>query len=298
MRFLDSDAVAALGPAAAIEAITNALLGGVDPAADPPRVSVGLAKGELLLMPSQAPATAGVKIVTIAPANPSHGLPRIQAVYLLFDQETLALRAALDGTALTTLRTPAVSVAAVLKRLPERPLRVAVIGAGPQATGHVATLGAVRSLEAVTYLVRDPSRTRLDAVRLGSSQADQALRSAHAIVCATTARSPVFGSALVSDEAVVIAVGSHEPDARELDAALLGRATVVVEDIATALREAGDVVIAIAEGTLTPHDLLPMGHVLTGAVAVPADRPLVFKSVGMSWEDLAIAAAVAARNEA
>jgi ornithine cyclodeaminase len=96
---------------------------------------------------------------------------------------------------------------------------------------------------------------------------------------------------------VVIAVGSHEPDARELDAPLLARATVVVEDIATALREAGDVVLAIAEGTLTPHDLVPMRHVLTGAITLPADRPLVFKSVGMSWQDLAVAAAVAAHNE-
>ncbi len=298
MRFLDAGAVAALGPAAAVGAIADAVLSGVDPAADPPRVSVGLTHGEFLLMPSQTPAAAGVKVVTIAPANPSHGLPRIQAVYLLFDQETLALRAALDGTALTTLRTPAVSVAAVLRRLPDRPLRVAVIGAGPQATGHAATLAAVRSLEAVTYLVRDPTRTRLDAVRLGSSQADQALRSAHVVVCATSARSPVFDSALVRNDAVVIAVGSHEPDARELDAQLLRHATVVVEDIATALREAGDVILAIAEGKLDPDDLVPMRHVLTGAVTVPADRPLVFKSVGMSWEDLAIAAAVAARNKA
>jgi ornithine cyclodeaminase len=297
VKFLDAGAVAALGPAAAVRAITDALLSGVDPATDPPRVSVGLAQGEFLLMPSQTPAAAGVKVVTIAPANPSHGLPRIQAVYLLFDQETLALRAALDGTALTTLRTPAVSLAAVLKRLPDRPLRVAVIGAGPQATGHVATLAAVRSLEAVTYLVRDPTRTRLDAVRLGSPRADQALRSAHVVVCATSARSPVFDSALVRNDAVLIAIGSHEPDARELDAPLLGRATVVVEDIATALREAGDVVLAIAEGTLTPQDLVPMRRVLTGAVSVPADRPLVFKSVGMSWEDLAIAAAVAACND-
>ena len=298
MRFLDSGAVAALGPAAAVDAITDALLSGVEPATDPPRVSVGLAQGEFLLMPSETPAGAGVKIVTIAPSNPGHGLPRIQAVYLLFDPQTLALRAALDGTALTTLRTPAVSVAAVLQRLPDRPLRVAVIGAGPQAAGHAATLAAVRSLESVTYLVRDPSRTRLDAVRLGSPPAARALRSAHVVVCATSARSPVFDSALVRNDAVVIAVGSHEPDARELDAPLLGRATVVVEDIATALREAGDVVLAIAEGTLTRHDLVPMRHVVTGAVTVPTDRPLVFKSVGMSWQDLAVAAAVAARNEA
>jgi ornithine cyclodeaminase len=122
------------------------------------------------------------------------------------------------------------------------------------------------------------------------------LRSADVVVCATSARSPVFDSALLREDAVVIAVGSHEPDARELDAPLLGRATVVVEDVATALREAGDVVLAIAEGTLTPVDLVPMRDVVSGAVAVPADRPLVFKSVGMSWQDLVVATAVVARS--
>lgn len=297
MRFLDADAVAALGPAAAVQAITDALRGGLNPAADPHRVSVGLTEGEFLLMPSETLTDAGVKVVTIAPNNPIHGLPRIQAAYLLFDRETLALRAVLDGTALTTLRTPAVSVAAVLQRLPDRPLRAAVIGAGPQATGHVSTLAAVRPIESATYLVRDPSRTPLDAITLGSPQADEALESADVVVCATSARSPVFDSALLRDDAVVVAVGSHEPDARELDAPLLGRATVVVEDIATALREAGDVVLAIAESTLTAADLVPMRDVLTGDIALPTDRPLVFKSVGMSWQDLVVAAAVVRCSE-
>lgn len=297
MRFLDADAVAALGPAAAVQAITDALRGGLNPAADPHRVSVGLTEGEFLLMPSETLTDAGVKVVTIAPNNPIHGLPRIQAAYLLFDRETLALRAVLDGTALTTLRTPAVSVAAVLQRLPDRPLRAAVIGAGPQATGHVSTLAAVRPIESATYLVRDPSRTPLDAITLGSPQADEALESADVVVCATSARSPVFDSALLRDDAVVVAVGSHEPDARELDAPLLGRATVVVEDIATALREAGDVVLAITESTLTAADLVPMRDVLTGDVALPTDRPLVFKSVGMSWQDLVVAAAVVRCSE-
>ncbi len=292
MRFLDAAAVAALGPVGAVRAITDALRGGLDPATDTPRSAVGLAHGQFLLMPSEAPAAAGVKVATVAPGNPARGLPRIQAVYLLFDGETLALRAVLDGTALTTLRTPAVSVAAVLPALPDRPLRVAVVGAGPQATGHVATLAAVRPLVGATHLVRDPSRTPLEAVRLGSADADEALRAADVVVCATSARSPLFDSSLLRDDAVVVAVGSHEPDARELDAPLLGRATVVVEDVATALREAGDVVLAIAEGALTAADLVPVRDLVTGAVPPPADRPLVFKSVGMSWQDLVVAEAV------
>jgi len=236
--------------------------------------------------------------VTVAPDNPARGLPRIQAAYLLFDPDTLALRAVLDGAALTTLRTPAVSVAAVLRHLPQRPLRVAAIGAGPQATGHVSTLAAVRPLLEVHYLVRDPSRTPMTALALGSSRAEEVLAAADLVVCATSARSPVFNSALLADDAVVVAVGSHEPDARELDAALLQRATVIVEDVATALREAGDVVMAIAEGALTPDELVPMADVVTGAVDPPDTRPLVFKSVGMSWQDLVIAEAVLKHSEA
>jgi ornithine cyclodeaminase/alanine dehydrogenase-like protein (mu-crystallin family) len=292
MRFLDENAVRALGPAAAVRAITAALRGGLDPAADPPRESVRLTRGEFLLMPSQAASVAGVKVVTVAPDNPSRGLPRIQAVYLVFDAETLAPRAVLDGTALTTLRTPAVSVAGVLSRLPDRPLRVAVVGAGPQARGHVETLRAVRSVARVTHLVRDPSRTSLDAVRLGSADAEEALRTADVVVCATSARSPLFDSELLPADVVVIAVGSHEPDARELDASLFRRATVVVEDLGTALREAGDVVMAIEEGALDAADLVPMRDVVTGTVTLPEARPIVLKSVGMSWEDLVVAAAV------
>jgi ornithine cyclodeaminase len=300
MRYLDAAAVAALGPRAAVEAIRDALRAGLDPALDVPRVPVELSTGQFLLMPSestQSPVptgSAGVKIATVAPANPAHGLPRIQAVYLLFDQETLTLQAILDGTALTTLRTPAVSVAAVLDQLPERPLRVVVAGAGPQGTAHADTLAAVRRIEQTAYLVRDPARAPVDALAVGAAAADEALRAADVVVCATSARTPVFDSALLSDAVVVIAVGSHEPDARELDSALLARAAVVVEDRTTALREAGDVVMAIAEGALAAEDLVPLRDHVAGTASAPTGRPLVFKGVGMSWQDLVVACAVAA----
>lgn len=296
MRFVDADAVSALGPVAAVLAIRDALRAGLDPAADPPRVGVDLVHGQFLLMPSEVVTAVGVKVVTVAPDNPGRGLPRVHATYLLHDHETLELRAVLDGTALTTLRTPAVSVAAVLPALADRPLQVVVVGAGPQATAHVATLAAHRELHRVTYLTRDPSSSSMASILLSGDESDDALRTADVVVCATSARSPLFDSALLRPDVVVVAVGSHEPDARELDSALLARATVVVEDVATALREAGDVVLAIADGALVADHLVTMADVVTGTVRLPADRPLVFKGVGMAWQDLVVAQAVIARS--
>jgi ornithine cyclodeaminase/alanine dehydrogenase-like protein (mu-crystallin family) len=195
-------------------------------------------------------------------------------------------------------------VAAVLDRLlaETTPLRVVVYGSGPQAHGHIATLaGALagrRALASVVQLVRDPGLAApidgAQVVRLGTPESDDTLRAADVVVCATSARDPLFDAGLIADTAVVIAVGSHEPDARELPAELLAHATVVVEDPGAALREAGDVLLAIADGALAAADLVPMRDVVTGAVRPDPARPLVFKSTGMSWEDLVVAEAVLA----
>jgi ornithine cyclodeaminase len=303
---LDADAVrAACSPAAAVGAIVAALNAGLDPAADLARQAVPVRSGQLLLMPSEGArggAHVGIKVATVAPGNPARGRPRIQASYLLFDAEALSLVAILDGTALTTLRTPAVSAAAVAPRLTagSGPVALAVLGAGPQAHGHVATLAAVlapdRPLGPVTHLVREPARAvparGAAVVPLGSTRAREVLRAADVVVCATAARSPLFAADLIADSAVVIAVGAHEPDARELPGALCTRATVVVEDIATALREAGDVGLALDEGALRAEELVPMRDVVTGRTRPDPGRPLVFKSVGMSWQDLVVAEAV------
>ncbi|WP_430790791.1 ornithine cyclodeaminase family protein [Actinoplanes sp. G11-F43] len=285
----------------AVEVIGAALRGGLDPGADPGRVVVGTAHGQLLLMPASGAEHAGVKIVSVAPGNAGLGLPRIQGHYLLFDAVTLSPVALLDGVALTTLRTPAVSVAAVLPWLTVRagPLRVVVFGTGPQGLAHVETIDAVvgggRTQSDVVFVSRRPEEARVAGhrvVRAGGGEADDALAAADVVVCATTARTPLFDSALLGDRAVVIAVGSHEPDAREVDGALLGRAHVIVEDVDTALREAGDVVLALAEGHLTADRLIPMRRAVTDPELITSGRPVLFKSTGMAWEDLVVAAAV------
>jgi ornithine cyclodeaminase len=300
-RYLDAATVAAsLPPASAVEAITTALRAGLDPADDIARTVVPAGRGQLLIMPAQTSRHVGVKLVTVAPENPARGLPRISGTYVVFDAETLRPSHLLDGVALTNLRTPAVSVAAIrpwLDRI-DRSLRVVAFGAGPQAIGHVQTVSAVHPVATVALVVRRPERVRLpanmDSARVftaGDTEVTKILQQADLVVCATTAQAPLFDSRLLGDRTIVVAIGSHEPDAREVDSAFCGRATVIVEERQNALRECGDIVLAIAEGGLRPVDLIPIREVAIGERR-PNDEPVLFKGSGMSWEDLVITEAV------
>ncbi|GAA5765260.1 delta(1)-pyrroline-2-carboxylate reductase [Streptosporangium roseum] len=111
------------------------------------------------------------------------------------------------------------------------------------------------------------------------------------IACCTTSRTPLFDGRLTRDDATVVAVGSHEPDAREVDDDLVARATVVVEARSAALAEAGDLIIPLRNGTITIGHLAGnLGELVAGTVP-RGPGPRLFKSVGMAWEDLVVAAA-------
>jgi ornithine cyclodeaminase/alanine dehydrogenase-like protein (mu-crystallin family) len=303
-RYVDAATIAAcLSPQAAVGAVLAGLRGAIDPAADVPRSLVPVEHGDLLLMPAQGAAYVGVKLATVAPGNPERGLPRISAAYLLFDAATLRPTHLLDGVALTNLRTPAVSVAAVLPWLDriDEPLRVVVFGGGPQGLGHLGTVAAVHEVAASAVVVRQPGRVELPSslastrvLAVDDADVPGLLGEAHLVVCATTARTALFDSRLLGDRAIVVAVGSHEAEAREVDAAFCARACVIVEDRQTALRECGDVIQAIAEDALDPDDLVPLREVARGARA-PAEEPVFFKGSGMSWQDLVVAEAVLTR---
>ncbi len=91
---------------------------------------------------------------------------------------------------------------------------------------------------------------------------------------------------------MVVAIGSHEPDARETDDALAARATVVVESRASALREAGDVILAVAAAP-RPRTASSRSPSSSRGDAPRRGRPRLFKSTGMSWEDAVVAGALA-----
>jgi ornithine cyclodeaminase/alanine dehydrogenase-like protein (mu-crystallin family) len=267
--------VSALPLVDAVDAL-EAALAELDPEVAPARTTLPVGEGELLVMPAAAGGHAAVKLVTVGPRE-----PRIQGVCVLFDAATLAPVALLDGIALTNLRTPAVSALAVRRLAAPDARRLVVFGRGPQAAAHVDAMRAVRPIEHVAVVGRDDGRR------------DDLVAAADVICCCTTAREPLFDGALVAEHACVVAIGSHEPAARETDDALATRATVVVESRASALREAGDVIAAIEAGALAEAELVTLRDLVAGTEPPPGPR--LFKSTGMAWEDAVVASAVFAR---
>lgn len=277
------------------------------PTCDPPRTALPMPNGQLLVMPSTSTGHTGVKLITVADPLAKISGPRIQGIHVQFDKQTLAPTAILDGIALTNLRTAAISVLALRSLAASSSTELLVFGAGPQALNHARGVAAEwpirrirvssRSQETAQPLADDLARELPDVevAALAPEDGDNAVSTADIIVCATTATIPVFGGAPRNDAAIV-AVGSHSPHQRELPGTLMNRAYVVVEDRATALREAGDVILAVNEGHLAVDDIdADLGELVRGA-RVNRETPRVFKSVGMAWQDAVVADAVLARD--
>jgi ornithine cyclodeaminase/alanine dehydrogenase-like protein (mu-crystallin family) len=287
---------------AAIDALEAALVAGPLPEA-PPRSGVETGAGELLLMPAAGNQGIGVKVVTVAPGNPARGRPLVQAVYALFDPDTLAPEALFDGSALTALRTAAVSGLATRHLARRDASRLVLFGAGVQATAHLEAMTAVRSVERVWVV----SRTLDRAERLAARAAEAGLRAdtappdavseADLICTCTPSPRPVFDGDRLRPGTHINAVGAYRPDQREVDDDTVRKARIAVETREAALAEAGDLLIPMGSGVIQPADIVAdLAEVAQGApVRRGPDDITLFKSVGVAFEDLIVARAAADR---
>jgi ornithine cyclodeaminase/alanine dehydrogenase-like protein (mu-crystallin family) len=270
-----------------------------DPAGGPLRSHLETLEGSLLLMPATGPSGVGVKLVTVTPANADRGEPVIGAVYVLFDARTQQPRAVLDGAALTALRTAAVSGLATRYLARPDAVRLVLFGAGVQAGTHLEAMVTERPVAHVTIVSRSQPRARALAERAAGLGLDadvgsaEAVRDADLVCTCTTSDRPLFDGAWLPEGVHVNAVGSYRPETRELDTETVRRAALVVEERAAAQAEAGELALAIAEGAIDAAHVRADLHELTNGAPVRTDPRdvTVFKSVGLAFEDLAVAAA-------
>lgn len=266
----------------------------------PPRSHVETPSGTLILMPAFGEQGVGVKLVTLTGSNPERGLPFIHAAYLLFDAETQAPLAMLDGAALTALRTGAVSGLATRWLAREDAARLALFGAGVQARSHLDAMLAVRPIEEVVVVSRGRERAEgllgvASSLGLRASLGRPGAEGNADVVCScTTSETPVVSGAALADGAHVNAVGAFTPKMRELDTEAVRRARVVVETREAALAEAGDLLIPMAERAIgEDHVIADLSEVVRGAKVRRSDEDVtLFKSVGVAFEDLVVARAV------
>lgn len=265
----------------------------------------------LLLMPAWTDFAAGtsdggyigVKIVTVTPDNNAVGKPAVMGVYLLMDGRTSEPLALIDGQRLTLWRTACASALASTYLSREDSRRLAIVGAGALAPFLARAHAAVRPIEHI----RIWNRTRGNAETLAAAlrddgfdadvedDLDRAVAEADIVSAATISTVPLVKGAKLRRGTHVDLVGAFSPAMRESDERAIAVSSVFVDTRAGALKEAGDIVQAIAEGTLKAGDIKGDLFELTRGTAkgrVSADEITLFKSVGAAIEDLAAAISV------
>ncbi len=255
------------------------------------------------LMPSYLGGlgAVGVKVIAAFPANFGTEFDTHQGVVLVFDTERGLLRAIVDATSITAIRTAAVSgLATDLLARPDA-ADLAIIGAGTQAHTHLQAMRAVRPVRrvrvfsvpaesAAEFAERESRLTALPVEAVAT--AEEAVSGADLICTTTTSAEPVVQGAWLSSGAHINAIGAYSPTARELDSTLVAGARLYTDRRESLMSEAGEFLIPKAEGLIgDDHIVGEIGEVLTGEAPARTspDEITLFKSLGIAIEDLAAA---------
>jgi ornithine cyclodeaminase len=241
----------------------------------------------------------GAKLVTVFPGNQGTAFDSHQGAVLIFDNEHGGVAAMLDGTAITGIRTAAVSGVATRALAREDASTLAILGSGVQAHSHLRAMCAVRPITTVRVWSRNPDNARafaefarrehgLDASASPTGAA--AVKGADIVCAATSSSEPVLFGDWLAPGTHINAVGVSQPTARELDSATVMRSRLYVDRRESALKEPGDILAPLQAGEIGPdHIVGEIGEVLIGRVGGRrrADEITLFKSLGLAIEDLA-----------
>jgi ornithine cyclodeaminase/alanine dehydrogenase-like protein (mu-crystallin family) len=285
------------------------------------RALAALARGEVhvplrfVMRPGDEPSLLGLmpahragdtplyslKTVAVFPDNPKRGLDAHQGTVTLFDGETGEVRVLMNASAITAIRTAAVSAVAT-RLLAREDVRVlGILGAGVQARSHLEALRLVRDFDSTRIYSRTAAHAQALADEAGAEAvgtAEEAIRDADVVVTATSSAEPVLVREWLKRGAHINAIGGRPPQMTELDIATIADSAFFVDRRESAEAEAGDYRAAIDSGAIGPgHIRAELGEVLIGAKPGRTGEAELtfFRSLGLAVEDLAAAEYVVRR---
>lgn len=261
----------------------------------------------LATMPCFAGGYAATKLLASCPDNPRRGLPSLYGTVLLSQGDTGQPVALLEGNTLTALRTGAIGGLAAKHLAREDAATAGLVGCGVQGLHQLTFLCQVRPIRTV-YLYNHGSKDlgpfcrQLEAMVAPKPLAielcpdpDTLLAKSDIVVTATPAKAPLFADDPAPFRGkCLIAIGSWQPDMREIPEAIWSATREVFLELPFACQESGDLCQPLASGALKPEGLRYFGDYLLAkqaGAAPPLPHTRYFKSVGMAVFD-----AIAARN--
>ena len=260
-------------------------------------------RGVFGVMPAQVdqPDAFGLKVITVFPSNEGTRYDSHQGAVLLFEPEHGTLAAIMDATAITAIRTAAVSGLATRWLAREDAGDLAILGTGVQARTHLEAMLCVRPVRRVRVWSRHEAhrasfRTwasdRFGLVVETPASVPETVANADLICTVTSSRTPVLEGTWVAPGSHINAVGASLPEARELDTEAVVRSRLYVDRIESARNEAGDYLIPLTEGRITEsHVVGELGDLVLGRIPGrgAAEDVTLFKSLGLAVEDIAAA---------
>nr|WP_309101489.1 NAD(P)-binding domain-containing protein [Fredinandcohnia onubensis] len=263
-----------------------------------------------LYMPSSMDSVgkSAVKVVTIFPHNPSVGKKTTQGVILLSDTENGEHLACINASYLTRLRTGAVSGIATKYLAKKDASSVAVIGTGAMAEEQLQAVLEVCEVKEIMLYNRTKEKAKMFEKRIAElspgytgsitimDHPDEAVSKADIVICATRSDTPVFSGKSLQPGTHINGVGSYLPHMQEVDEETVLRCSKIVADTIEGVKdEAGDLIIPAEKGLWSFSDLHgELGELASGKIIGREDNEEItfFKSVGIAYFDLAVAAAV------
>lgn len=242
-------------------------------------------------------STYGLKAVSVTADNVDRGLPMIHGLMLLFDSKTGEPRCLLDGEFLTALRTGAASGLATDLLADPAARHLVVFGTGRQATFQVEAVVAVRSIEMVTIVSRNPERAgefcdnlrKFADFKLSCTSDSTVVATSDVICTATPSKRPLVHVNDLPEQCHINAVGSFRNDLCEIEPECLASMSVLVDQRESGLKEAGEIYQAIRLKLIQESDVIELGNLLLSAETIDVQKRTLFKSVGNAVQDLVVA---------
>ncbi len=244
-----------------------------------------------------------IKIASGFYRNPHLGLPSGNGLMLLYDQLTgMPVSILLDEGRLTDVRTAVAGAVAARHLAPGKVERIGMVGTGVQARLQLQHLRPITACRQVLAWGRgEPQLTRyredpgLREFRIETTlDAAEILRTCNLVVTTTPAEAPLLNAADLQPGTHITAVGSDTAQKQELEAAILGRADLVVADSISQCLERGEIHRALAAWAITRERLLELGAIISGQVPgrTTASQITVADLTGVAVQDIKIATAV------